>query len=206
MFLGFCAVLVMLAAVCAGGDLRRLATLQFRFGWLIFVCLVVQVLIISVLPDGHTAMAGIAHVLTYVGALLVVWFNRSMFGLPVLGLGAFCNGLAIAVNGGTLPATRSASAAAHVKVDRSGLVNAAPLAHPHLIWLGDIMASPSWLPLRNTVSIGDLLILLGAALLVWKTSGARPFRASDPGDPEPAAADAPEPDMTEPDMTEPATA
>lgn len=176
MFLGFCAVLVMLAAVCAGGDLRRLSELRFRYAWLIFVCLVVQVLIISILPDGSTWLAATAHVLTYVGALVVVWLNRSIFGLPVLGLGAFCNALAIAVNNGTLPATDSAAAAAHVKTNGTGLVNSAPLAHPHLLWLGDVMASPSWLPLRNTVSVGDLLILLGAALLVWRASGAWPFR------------------------------
>ena len=183
MFLAFCAVLVMLAAVCAGGDLRRLSTLHFRYVWVIFACLAVQVLIISVLPDGHSALAGAAHILTYVGAIAVVWFNRTIFGLPVLGLGAFCNGLAIAVNGGRLPATRSAAAAAHVHTNASGLVNSEPLAHPHLIWLGDVMASPAWLPLRNTVSIGDLLILLGAALLVWKTSGARPFRPRNMSEP-----------------------
>ena len=30
-----------------------------------------------------------------------------------------------------------------------------------LIWLGDIIAEPDWLPLTNVVSIGDLLLSLG---------------------------------------------
>ena len=37
---------------------------------------------------------------------------------------------------------------------------------PILPWLGDIMATPAWLPFRNVISIGDIVVLVGAAVLL----------------------------------------
>lgn len=172
MFLGMCAAAVLVAAVVLGGDLGRLGGIRLRHAWIVFAALGVQVLIISVLPDGRAAWAAAAHDLTYLAVLIVVALNIRLPGLVVIGAGVLSNGVAIAVNGGHLPASRQALAAAGIHAPR-GLDNSAVLAHPHLTFLGDVMASPSWLPLRNTVSVGDVLLLVGAAVLVW--SVARPW-------------------------------
>ena len=47
--------------------------------------------------------------------------------------------------------------------------NSAPLAHPHLLWLGDVLPVPLPLGLSNVLSAGDLLIYAGALVLVQRT-------------------------------------
>lgn len=171
MFMGFCAVLVLALTPLLGGDLTRLATVRLRGVWFVFAALVVQILVISLLPSSwHTGEAA-AHIATYVAALAVIGANWRLPGFAVIGLGTFSNGFTIALNGGTLPASASAEAVANFHKHGQGLDNSAALPHPHLAWLGDRFVSPALLPFRNVVSIGDLLILAGAVILVLQTCG-----------------------------------
>jgi hypothetical protein len=94
-----------------------------------------------------------------------VWWNRGLPGMLVMALGAGLNALAITINGGTLPASAAALRAAGIH-DRPGFDNSDVLSHPHLGWLGDVMATPSWLPMRNMLSVGDLVLFAGAVILV----------------------------------------
>jgi hypothetical protein len=49
-------------------------------------------------------------------------------------------------------------------IDPSRLQNVAPIGpDTRLPWLGDILAEPDWLPRRNVISIGDILLALGIA-------------------------------------------
>ena len=164
--------LVMLALVpVLGGDVRRLSGLRLRWSWLVFVALAVQVLVISLIPSMARGWDAAAHVLTYVGALVVVGVNWRVPGLLAVGAGTALNGIAIAANGGTLPASQSALDAAGIHYPPSVFVNSGALAHPHLSWLGDRFVSPTFLPLHNVVSIGDLLILAGVAVLLVRVCG-----------------------------------
>ena len=67
-----------------------------------------------------------------------------------------------------MPASARAVAAAGLRRAEDGFVNCGVLADPRLPWLGDVFASPSWLPLRNVYSVGDLLLLAG---VVWACTG-----------------------------------
>lgn len=171
MFMGFCALLALAAVPLLGGDLRRLADVRPRAAWVVFVALAVQVLVISVLPHSWRTVEAAAHILTYVGALAVIAVNWRIPGMVIIGVGTFCNGFTIAINGGTLPASPAAEAAVNFQKHDHGLANSATLAHPHLAWLGDRFASPAFLPLRNVMSIGDLVILAGAIVLVLRVTG-----------------------------------
>ncbi len=170
MFMGFCALLVLVAVPLMGGDLRRLGELRLRWAGLVLLALAVQVVVISLTPDGNRTVQGVAHSLTYVVALAVVFANRRLPGMVLIGLGTFANGLAISLNGGTLPSSVSALAVSDMHKWGGGLENSAPQANPHLPWLGDQFVSPSFLPFRNVVSVGDVLILVGAFVLVWVTT------------------------------------
>jgi hypothetical protein len=171
-FLGLCALALLAIVPLTGGSLSRVVAVPFRgVGWLLSA-LLLQVLVISVLTTlPHTVAVG-GHMASYAMLAWVLWLNRRLPGVPVIALGAAANGITIAVNGGTLPASRAALRAAgihlHAGFDNSGLV-----AHPHLAWLGDVMVTPSWLPLRNMLSVGDLLLLVGAALLVFVSARRR---------------------------------
>lgn len=118
------------------------------------------------MPDG---LAATLHVLTYVAALGFMWFNRSIAGVWVVAAGAALNGFVIAINGGTLPARRGAVEAAGADTTAE-FANSGVLDNPRLPWLGDYFAWPEPLPLANTFSIGDVLIVLGAGLVAWAGS------------------------------------
>ncbi len=45
-------------------------------------------------------------------------------------------------------------------------------AHPTLPWLVDRFATPSWVPLSSVFSAGDILIVAGAGILLWRSCGA----------------------------------
>ena len=193
MLLLVASVLALLSVVPFGGRLSRLAFLEIRLGWVPVVCLAVQVLIISVVPGAPHGLLAATHVATYVAAGVFVVVNRRVPGLLLLGAGAASNGVTIAVNGGTLPARPEALASAGVHVAPGEFANSAALAHPHLAWLGDVFAWPEPLPLHNTFSVGDVLILLGVlvgAHVTCASSLSRAWRRPSRGsrDPRPAAA------------------
>jgi hypothetical protein len=173
MFLGFCALLIVALVPLTGGRLRRLSEIKFRWVPLAVAALAIQVLVITVWPRMPHGLAVGAHLATYAMLGAVVWVNRAVPGMVVIALGAGANALAIAVNDGTLPASAHALAAAGIK-PRVGFQNSGVIVHPHLAWLGDIMVTPSWLPLRNMMSIGDLVLLAGAAILVMRVSHSAP--------------------------------
>ncbi len=161
-------LIAVLSPVIIGRWPAGLVLQPWRWPVLIWGSLVLQVVALEVALPG--AVAPVLHILTYVAAVAFVWLNRAVRGLVVVGAGAFSNGLAITLNGGTLPASQAA-------VDAAGFdhgmefANTGVLEDPVLWWLGDVFAWPAPLPLANTFSIGDLLIVVGVAIAAW--SGTR---------------------------------
>jgi hypothetical protein len=201
MFLGLCAVIIVALAPLTGGKLQRLADIRLRWLPLALGALVLQVVVISVWPQMPHALAVGGHLTSYVMLGAVVWVNRQIPGMLVIAAGAGANALAITLNDGTLPASASALRKTGITL-HPGFQNSGVLKAPHLAWLGDTMVSPSWLPLRNMVSIGDIVILVGAAWLVLVVTH-RPAADSTAAAAEPAAQVAavadpqPEPDRIE---------
>jgi hypothetical protein len=166
-------VLAVLSPLLAGGDLRRLGDLRFRGSWVVLLALVAQVVVISVIPgENHTVLASV-HLATYAAAGWFVVMNRRIPGILVIAVGAASNALAIAVNRGTLPASRSALEGAGLHLNPHEFLNSGVLAHPHLAFLGDVLATPSWVPLANVFSIGDVLILCGVTWGAHRACGSR---------------------------------
>ena len=54
-----------------------------------------------------------------------------------------------------------------------GFQNSGGMADPHLLFLGDIFATPSWFPLYNVYSVGDAVIVLGVLILLHGVCGTR---------------------------------
>jgi hypothetical protein len=95
---------------------------------------------------------------------------RLLSSCLVAGLGLGLNTLVIALNDGHMP--QSVDAAMEVWGSDSvaalhhdaRLHNTAPLGPgTRLPWLADVIAQPEWLPRRNVVSPGDILLSLGIA-------------------------------------------
>ena len=132
----------------------------------------IQVGITSAHRGGSHGLHVALHLASYA---LVVWFliaNRRFVGMPMLTLGAALNVLAIAVNGGVMPAWSTAIRLAGLD-EKAGFDNSAPVAHAHLQLLGDVIPVPGPWPIGNVLSIGDLLIFAGAFILLHHACGSR---------------------------------
>src|SRR5581483_5559131 len=81
--------------------------------------------------------------------------------------GGLANFVAIIANGGVMPASRRAlEIAGHAHVH--GFANSTAVAHPKLLFLGDVFAIPPSVPLHNVFSIGDVLIVVGIFLALHR--------------------------------------
>jgi Family of unknown function (DUF5317) len=166
-------LLVALAAACVlsvplrGGSLRRLGTLRLRAQWAALGALAAQVLVLGPLSGGAAWWHALAHVGTYGLAAWFVWANRAIPGIALLAIGGAANLLAIAANDGVMPTSAWAERAAGLEPG-DGFANSAPLAHPHLLWLGDVLPVPLPLGLGNVLSAGDLVIYAGALVLLGR--------------------------------------
>ncbi len=165
----FAFVLLLLSVPLAGGRLAPLSDLRLRLGGLVVLSLALQVLMTSVLLGAPRALLIGLHLTSYVTIAVALWANRRVPGLLIIAGGGATNAAVIALNGGTLPASARALREAGYTVDPAQFANSGVLVHPILPWLGDIAATPAWLPFRNVISIGDMVILVGAAVLLHTT-------------------------------------
>jgi hypothetical protein len=171
-FLVAAVVLSALAVPLSGGRLGALADLRLRRLWAIYAALGLAVLGVGLpgLPDGLRSLLLVA---AYpVGAVFLA-ANRRVPGVPLAALGAALNLLAIAANGGVMPASPSALATAGLPVDQPGFQSSTDLAEPRLAFLGDVFAIPASWPLSNVFSVGDLLIGAGLAWGLHRVCGSR---------------------------------
>lgn len=137
---------------------------KWRLPLLIWAALALQVVALEVaMPE---ALAASLHVSTYAVAFAFLWLNRGVAGVLVVAAGAVSNGVVIVLNGGTLPASAAAVRAAGLDGDLA-FANSGVLDHPVLPWLGDVFAWPAPLPLANTFSVGDVLIVVGVFVAAW---------------------------------------
>ena len=166
MFLLYAIVVGLVAGRLLGGRLAGLASLEFRWAPLALAGLGVQLLLFSgPVSDRVGDLGPWIYVGSTAAVLLVVLRNIRITGLPLVAAGAFSNLLAIVANGGYMPASPDAAAAAGREAattySNSAIVDGAVLAP-----LTDIFALPRWLPLSNVFSIGDLLIGVGVAIAI----------------------------------------
>ena len=167
--------LALLTVPLAGGRLTRLADVRFRRFWALAAALVVQVVIISVLPEGSLLIHSGAHIASYLLAGLFLVSNWRVPGMWLIALGGAANLAAIAANRGIMPATASALATAGRSVNPGQFINSGVVADPNLAFLGDIFAIPASWPLHNVFSIGDLCITLGVVVALHRLTESRLF-------------------------------
>jgi hypothetical protein len=182
------ALAAVLLPLLLGGRLSGLAAVPFRHVPWIVAALAVQIVIIELLPGPEVVMQ-IAHIATYAVAGWFLVANRKIPGLWLIGTGAGLNGLAITINGGTLPARLGALQTAGIHFSDSEFTNSGLLPHPRLAFLGDIFAVPASLPLANVFSIGDVIVGIGIVIVLvsamrgtaWPTTPRRSRQQGEAG-------------------------
>lgn len=150
-----------------GGRLSAIAEVNVRAIWLFYVAILIQIV---AFPSGVLPWSigdGTARVLWLVsyaclGAAAVA--NRRLRGAPVVALGMLLNLAAIVANNGRMPALPHAlrEAGIYSRLHNNSIAE----ADPNLSWLVDRWATPTWVPLGNVYSIGDVILAVGAFVLV----------------------------------------
>ncbi len=171
--LGIAYLLCLLSVPLARGRLSALADVQLRAPWLAGGAITIQILIVSVFPAELGAFGEPLHVLSYVLLGGFAWANRRLVGVPIVAMGGLLNFFCITVNGGVMPADPDALAAIGRTPAGDEFINSTALADPRLAFLGDIIATPASWPVSNVYSVGDLLILGGAFVLLHVACGSR---------------------------------
>jgi MFS family permease len=177
--LGLAALLGVAIAWALGADLLRASGVRLRATALVFLALAIQLVIFTGLREAVPTEGQVPlHIFSY--ALLVAFLaaNGRRLGLVVAAAGLASNLLVILANGGRMPvssaAWRASGRSLH-SIAASGIYNNNTLAggHPRLAWLGDIFPLPLGGLLGNAVSVGDLLIVLGLTIFVYRAGTVR---------------------------------
>jgi hypothetical protein len=174
-----------------GGSVDALATVRLRWPWLAVAGLAFQAVLFT---ESGAALAGSAGPLLYVAStavvLVAVLRNLKLTGMPIVAVGSLSNLAAIVGNGGVMPTTAAALAAAGL--DGPGdHTNSAVLGSPALAPLTDVYAIPAGLPLANVFSLGDVLIAVGIVVVIAAAMRRRSAPAPDAADAAPATGSRP---------------
>jgi hypothetical protein len=172
-------VLGILIGLARGGTLRALAELPIRqAGWVIGAALLQIGLTYGLVPGpAESSYLAAAIMLFSYGCLFIfVWINRDIYGIKVVAIGLALNFLVIALNGGYMPISPQV-------MERMGFDLSSPdLTIGHHVpnskdvllrrqdttfWvLSDIFITPRSLPWLSAFSIGDVILAVGATILI----------------------------------------
>lgn len=174
MITSVCFLLFVATVPLVGGRLSRLAEVRLKAWWTIIASLVIQVFLIEVFAGSFGGVVSATiHLLSYGLAIMFVWHNRRITGMALMVFGGMLNLVAIAANGGVMPANLSALETAGIITDSDEFENSAPIDDPTLGFLGDIFAIPEGIPFANVFSIGDIILVIGGGVTVHSVCDSR---------------------------------
>src|SRR5689334_16402821 len=111
MFFGVVFLVVAIAAVpLLGGRLGALGDLRFARPGFGIAALLLQGVVLGALPGGSRPLHAAVHLASYGLMAIFVAANLSIPGLGIVALGGALNAVAIAANGGVMPASPEAYA------------------------------------------------------------------------------------------------
>jgi Family of unknown function (DUF5317) len=173
MTLALAFVLLVLTVPLAGGRLSSLETIRLRWVWLAFVAFGLQVVLVTIVPEGDPGLHRVLHLATYALVGVCVVRNLDLRFLWIAAVGGLLNLIAIAANGGVMPASRGALEKAGLEVQSGSFANSDLVDDARLAFLGDVFAVPAGWPGANVFSAGDVVMVLGVFLALHAAAGSR---------------------------------
>jgi uncharacterized protein DUF5317 len=188
MILAAAVLIAVVVGMLRGGNLGRLANLPFHGGWIALIAFVLQAYDIY-FPEptwqGYSNIRVVILIASYLAIFFVVWLNRTLPGIWLIGAGFAANFFVMILNGGYMPITIDA-------VEQIGNARKVLGAEPgarvigtkDIIlpkeatigwWLSDIFVLPPPFPIPSVFSLGDALIAAGVFWLVQNAMCAVPM-------------------------------
>ncbi len=166
------------------GTLRAVASLPLRWGGIALLAFALQIYLIY-FPEARAEGLLSTRVLILIASYLllfgVIWKNRALPGVWLIGAGLAANFAVMLANGGYMPITREALASVgHLQNATSTEAGARVLATKDVVlrreqtqlwFLSDIFIAPPPFPIPSVFSMGDILIAVGVFLLVQRALG-----------------------------------
>ncbi len=168
--------LSLLFALLRRGGLRRLSQLEFSFWPLVLFAALLQVLLPFIGTNLGRTTALVVLVLSYVAVLFVLYQNRDNIYLRLAALGIALNFLVILANGGMpvslelLGELYGEKAVSLLKQGATDFMHIPLTSRTRLWFLSDIVPLRPPYPLRNIISVGDILLSLGVFLYLERAS------------------------------------
>ncbi len=174
-------IVIVLGAVLgmlAKGRISNVLELKIEKLWLLLIAVFIQIAIRGLALKGLVDAAKyslITQGISFFLLLIVLWYNKRLLGVLVIGLGSLANMLVMMLNGGLMPISgqllkeyetfswgmellNNGSDGRHILINEG----------TKLTILSDIIKMPPFLGwLMPIVSIGDLIIAVGIFLLVF---------------------------------------
>lgn len=180
----------LLVAFMRGGSLRNLDDFHLEWGWLAGLALAIQIVTVyGVTGDRYLYLQQGALVVSSLLLLPIVWRNHRFPGLALIGLGLALNLAVMVANGGFMPITPEAVARIeheHLIVQLDGVARMSgskgivlPREETVLWALSDIFVIPPPFPVASAFSLGDVLVAVGAFVLLQKAMVRTPPRSSE---------------------------
>lgn len=155
------------------GNLKGLAQLKLKWGWIFPLLLIVQ--IFTFVYQNDIKMLGKAsesiYMAVYIIGLLFLFLNRNHKGFMIIFIGVFLNFLVMVLNGGRMPVSEEASAVLdplYIQALKDGLYGKHILLteSTKLGFLGDIIPLAPPYPRTQVISIGDVVMNIGAFVFI----------------------------------------
>jgi hypothetical protein len=170
-----------------GGRLKRLGDLRLSWWPLAFLGLALQLVPVPLDSPAaaHTAAVGLL-IASYLTLLVFLVRNFRVPGMPIMAIGFALNALVIGLNGG-MPvrdsALRTAAGPYYERTLRRLTVEGGAKHHlqrpgDDLLVLSDVV--PVGAPVREVLSVGDLVWLLGSGWVIAAAMSQRPGRGVGP--------------------------
>ncbi|MGG3467490.1 DUF5317 domain-containing protein [Neobacillus pocheonensis] len=155
------------------GNMKALAQLKLTWGWIFPLLLVVELTVFS-LQNGHKTLgeiSGYIYILVYILGLLFLIMNRKNPGFTLIFIGVFLNFIVMALNGGRMPVSLEAASIlepGYLDVLKEELYakHTALIDSTNLGFLGDIIPITKPYPRTQIISIGDIIMNIGAFLFI----------------------------------------
>lgn len=177
MILAYAIILLIILALLLRRDLSALGRMPYRGGWQVAAAVislfVLQAALIVYVP-GQSTWQMVLLILSQIVLILLLLLNHHVPGANVFALGIILNTTVMVANGGWMPVTPETQRFVHpdrpVEVDvkpPSSKNIVLPRSETKLWFLSDIIrVTLPWR--RNAISIGDVLLIVGAALFIFQ--------------------------------------
>lgn len=150
------------------GNLRELAKLRLKCGWIFPLLLLVQIFVFIYQNDFDFLgrFSDSIYLVVYFVGLVFLFINRHHKGFTLILIGVFLNFLVMAINGGRMPVSLEASAVldpGYIQALKDGLYGKHSILTEatNLAFLGDIIPLTDPYPRSQIISIGDVIMNIG---------------------------------------------